>query len=383
MNYFEQGSIPFTDSHEEMQKIGKELYHLRPDIYTESVESSLLCDLRSFVQQGSYNEKFRMTFYETIYHYWVFGCNISEYYRYGFDKKSVIEKADYLTAKNRLPYIWHLNRYEEQHKFNDKYETYQMLKPYYHREMLRISSEDDYESFKDFMRRQNGRGGVLVKPQAGSIGAGVYKINVQPGSEKEVFEQILEKGKELLEKNKFLKVPSSVVEEFIEQDDTMASLHPASVNAVRLTTIRVQEKVHFFYPWLKIGMNGAVATGSYQGASMDAGIDVQTGIINTRGYTKHGTVFEKHPNTDVSIVGFQIPNWDDLLELAEVLAKSLSDFRYVGWDFALNKKGEWCVIEGNCGGNQEGQWVHNRGLKPEFEKIVNWKPDSEFWWKNK
>jgi len=39
----------------------------------------------------------------------------------------------------------------------------------------------------------------------------------------------------------------------------------------------------------------------------------------------------------------------------------------------------WCVMEANPEGEFLGQLYHKRGMKKEFEKIIGWKPEKEFW----
>lgn len=373
MSYFSAGDIPVVDSHEQMRKIGRELVEQRPDIYTPRVLSDLIEDYRTFDS----NED---AFYETVYNYWTFGCNISEWFRYGFANKSSEEKDGYFTIKNKDLYVSHLNAVSERDKLEDKFEAYKLLAPYYHREVTSICSENDFELFSDFVKRHRT---IMVKPECGGFGAGVHRVHVNPGEEKRVFDRLLQEGAAFFDKNKWSKTSKVVIEEIIDQDGTMASLHEFSVNCVRLTTIRVDGKVNYFYPWLKVGMDGAGATGSYQGGSFDAAIDVDTGVLNTYGIKKGNIIFENHPNTGIPIKGFQIPKWDDLLDFAKMLSDKLPQFGYIGWDFALNKKGEWCIVEANYAGNQECQWLYGRGLKAELEALLGWKPDVRFWWQKK
>ena len=52
---------------------------------------------------------------------------------------------------------------------------------------------------------------------------------------------------------------------------------------------------------------------------------------------------------------------------------------YVGWDFVLSKQG-WCIMEGNYSGDFMWQMYRNRGMKKDFEDLIGWKLDKEFWW---
>ena len=375
VNYFENGEIPCVESHKDMQDIGKQIVEIKSDIYTQRRIESLISDIRTFLKSKTCDVY--DIFYETVYNYWVFGCNISEWFRYDFFTKSSAEKDEYFTMKNKAAYIAYLNSAKDRNMLDDKMKTYKKLKHYYHRDIVSINSEDDYKKFLDFIDRHKK---IIVKPQDGSLGMGVHQIHVESGKEKEYFNELILEGVSFNKKIQWSKTASILLEEKIEQNDILSSLCPSCVNCVRLTTIRVDDKVHFFYPWIKIGMNGAEATGSYQGGSMDVGIDVNTGILNTYGMSKGNLIFKKHPDTGVIIKEFKIPKWENLLELAEMLSDILPQFRYIGWDFALNKQDEWCVIEANYAGNQEGQWLYKKGLKYKLENLINWQPNIKYWW---
>lgn len=315
MDYFREGVIPETDSHEEMRNIGKEIVLMKPNLYTEKCINKLMKDIYSFTDSKIEKSKAMDVFYETVYNYWVFGSNISEWFRYGFYSKNSSEKQKYYTSKNKILYLSYLNDKGQRYKLDDKYETYKLLKPYYNRRIMKISSEEDYEDFVNFIEKDQ----VIVKPENGGLGAGIHKISLKNSlNSYEVFLSVLREGAIYREENEWVHNSSVIIEEIIEQDKTMASLHPKSLNVVRLTTIRVNDKVVFFYPWLKVGMNGAEATGSYQGNSFDAGIDVNTGVVDTFGMTRN-LVIKQHPNTGIRIKGFKIPKWDELISLASKL----------------------------------------------------------------
>ncbi len=54
----------------------------------------------------------------------------------------------------------------------------------------------------------------------------------------------------------------------------------------------------------------------------------------------------KHPVTGVDIVGFQIPYWEESLELVKEAALLHKENRSIGWDVAITNKGP-DLIEGN------------------------------------
>ena len=159
----------------------------------------------------------------------------------------------------------------------------------------------------------------------------------------------------------------------------MAAFHPESVNSVRATAVRGKDgKIHVYHPWLKVGTSGAfVVSAAFCG--FDAEIDPATGIVFTDGYREDGAAFITHPDTGIKIKGFQVPRWQELLSLVDEIMNALPGYGYVGWDLVLTPDG-WCVMEGNYSGEFMYQMINGRGYKKEFEELIGWKMDAEYWW---
>lgn len=158
----------------------------------------------------------------------------------------------------------------------------------------------------------------------------------------------------------------------------MAVMPPVSVNVVRITTIRVGDEVYSFYPWVKIG-----AKGSFVAAAATLGccalIDPKSGLLSSDGYDEMGYVYQNHPDTGIQFKGFQIPEWEGLVLLAKKLAMQFETLRYIDRDFAYSERG-WCVIEANSQADFAMQMMLERGIAPELESLLDWKPEKQFWW---
>ena len=99
-----------------------------------------------------------------------------------------------------------------------------------------------------------------------------------------------------------------------------------------------------------------------------AAIDEKTGITLRGADNLRGSLYTHHPDTNMPLVGFQIPCWDELCETVKSLASRCPDCHIMGWDMALTDKG-WIVIECNYGPCIVFQWGVNRGVRDEFEEI--------------
>lgn len=370
--------IIITDDKSIQIKIGKELYLSKPNLYNDNMVSLMYEAIDKNVVGNEYKGLSKEDiFYISIYDYWVVGNNVSEEFYYNFLSKTYEEKNEFLTMRNRSLYINHLNNKEDAHLLDNKYEAYQFLKPYYMRDVIEIKEEKDFDTFLSFVDKHPT---FIAKPSAAALSVGVHQVNIDDyANPKDAFNQLLKEGSECEKKYNFCKLPSMVLEELIIQSPEIGVLHPASINCVRCNTIRINNDTHIFYPCIKIGINGEFITSGALGCII-ATIDSKTGIINTDGRTETLQSFEYHPNTHIKIKGFQIPEWEQMLNVAKEAASKFERVRFIGWDMVYSTKG-WCIMEGNFAGEfVSGQMPSQRGLKKEFEQLIGWKPNQQFWW---
>lgn len=255
----------------------------------------------------------------------------------------------------------------------------QLYKDDYKRDVILISNDADFNSFCDFVRKHNS---FVVKPTDSCLSQGVYLETLKDDSKKgirKLFNQLLGSGAKNQETLRGSVERSVVIEEIIEQGKEMAALHPQSMNCVRLTTVRIGDKVNICFPYVKIGIHGNFLTAAFLGCPT-ACINSDTGLIETPGVTEDCKIYLKHPDTNVDIIGFKIPKWEELKALATRLSNSLPTLAYTGWDFVWSKNG-WCIMEGNEKGEFGWQRNYQKGMKKEFEEMIQWKPKDDFWWK--
>ena len=369
--------VRITDDQNEMIEIGRKIFSARSDIYDQRTTSALQDALSIYAPSASEEERSNLL-YQGLYDYWVYGTSLKENFFYDFFHKSHAEKQSYITFRNRYQYMRHLNDDEYAHReLVDKYRCFLNLKEYYCRDVIQIAEEKDFALFDAFTDKHPS---FVVKPNGLGYGWGVHLETIENKDKHEVFTGILQEGSQVQQKFHFKNsVTSYVLEEIIRQPESIGVLHPSSVNCIRLTTIVVDGKVHFFYPRIKIGKHGNFISNAGD-TGLLVGIDAETGICNTDGWDERYHVYQNHPDTNVPLKGFQIPEWDALLKLGEEIALKLAPtVNYVGWDIAYSDKG-WCVIEANPNGEFICQLIAQKGLKSELEDVLHWKPEKEFWW---
>ena len=268
---------------------------------------------------------------DMIYTLHRFGADFQEYFVFEFYGLNTFGREEFLTNKKRYEYYHLLNDDENFFLFEDKKKTYEIFGKYYGRDVLPIDGPADKAAFLEFAAKH---ATFMYKPVGGAEGRGIQKITVNDRAEAETFfDGIIDKGRFL-------------AEEVIIQDPRMAALNPNSVNTVRVPAIICKGEVKIFHPFFRIGVGDAVVDNNGFGG-IAASVDAETGIIYTRGLTKKGHWYLKHPDTGAQIVGFQLPEWDALIKLTKELTPSVKGTRYIAWDFALTEKG-WIVVEANA-----------------------------------
>ena len=144
-----------TDNHIEMEKIGRRIVALKPEIYTDKIKNIMIKQIDSRLKNLTPKEK-ESVFYRSIYDYWVYVSLIYESITFGFADKSHEEKSAYITKKNFTPYYLHLNNKKVARKtLANKYNSYKSLKYYYARDVILIQNENSYETFKDFIQKHS------------------------------------------------------------------------------------------------------------------------------------------------------------------------------------------------------------------------------------
>ena len=167
-----------------------------------------------------------------------------------------------------------------------------------------------------------------------------------------------------------------VLEHQLIQHPDMARLHPGSVNTMRILTDNVNGHVTIAYIIVKMGTGDSVCDNSGQGGIL-ARVDVDTGRITTPATDDYFHLYDRHPDTGIPLVGYQLPMVPEAIALAKEAAQVFPRMGHVGWDMAITPDGP-AIIEGN---NFPGTdlcqlaplWPEKTGLWPYYKKILNLK----------
>lgn len=286
------------------------------------------------------------------------GCSPSDYWDYRFYEKTIEEQQKYLTKGvtellimkyntdlKEIGMIRSKDRFAK--KFGDLFG--------------RVSFANRKITYGEFCEKTAGLTQLIVKPVYGTHGSGVEKLDIPADDkEKQAFFKML------------MKKPKSQVEEVIVQHPDIAAFSPASVNTVRLVTIKDDSDViHFMYAALRMGTGGLIDGISAGG--IFAPVDVGTGTVIRDGIKFNNETCEVHPVSGKRIKGFQVPNWDAVLAVVREGAERLRGARLIGWDIAVTQEGA-VLIEANSEANyklaQLPYVAEGLGVRDRFEPFL-------------
>lgn len=327
-------------------------------VFRQDVEDNL----KAFLPPEELNntERINKLTFDIVKSYVLNGITPDEYFLHSFPKKDLAYRYSILSRRKKdslcCKYLGQdTQKYLMQLK--DKWQFYNLAKPYFKRDVCRVENDSDLISIEEFCAKHSR---FIAKPRLASSGIGVHVVDLQkePMTAKSLLEhyQKLEDGKWMFE-------------EFIEQAPEMAAWHPSSVNTIRIPSIRTKKGCTVILPLFRTGKNGNLVDNCHNDGGLMAVPDAKTGVLLTDGYDVFTNVVETHPNSGMRFKGWQVPRWDELIATASELHQSLPiKHKYVGFDFALTPKG-WAVVEGNWG-NFPHQVCVGYGIRDEFERLM-------------
>ena len=287
--------------------------------------------------------------HETLLH----GTFYDEYELYDFANKDEAARREYLTDAVRNKICRRVNSRQGEKTVADKWLTYCRLRPFYHRHVALLDSDNTLQELATLGER---KGRLVAKPANQCGGRGVQLLC---GNTREEWLSLLADKR------------GYVIEECIEQDERLAQWNPSSVNTIRINTFHRNGQVKLFTSFIRTGRAGSFVDNGFLGG-LFASIDTETGMIFTDGYDEKGLPYPKHPDSGVPYRGMQIPRWQELLHLSEEMAKAMPDMVYIGWDMALTPDG-WEPVEANRGEFVAQQVTQRRGMRKEFEQLCGYK----------
>lgn len=259
-----------------------------------------------------------------------FGVSFLDYFVYKFYEKNYIGRSKFNNLKLQYGYCDLVNTPIIRDIFEDKGALYKRLKAYYKRDLVVVYGEHEISDLHKFLDKHNS---FIFKPLKGYSGIGIKIIKEYKGTTEEFYNDNISFG-------------AFVVEELIHQAHEMALIHKDSVNTVRLSSFKIDNDVVIIGGALRMGTGGANVDNAGSGG-IYATIDVEHGFVCSLARDKvNGYTYSVHPDTKCKLVGFELPKWDQAINLIKELAHVIEGATVISWDLAYTDKG-WVIVEGN------------------------------------
>lgn len=281
--------------------------------------------------------------------------NISplEWYQFGFPALSAQEKATWAGTGTMYEFQRKLNPPGARQILNDKREFY---KSYAEFCLHRLWARDELQEDPILAERiLAGHDKLVFKDATGNCGASVRIMSSAELSATELTGWMRQHGYDM-------------VESHIEQHPDLQALSPSGVNTVRIFTLLDRNGgYHVLGCRLRISVDCPVD--NLAAGNLAAPIDETTGSVFGPGVYSDITrePAAVHPVTGTPIIGFQLPFWQETLEMVKQASLRHPQNASIGWDVAITADGP-DLIEGNhdwC--KLVWQLPVRRGLKPMLE----------------
>ena len=308
------------------------------------------------VKEKSGQSKIR-SFFDILWCAARYGAGYYDYVMFGFYNMNGRQRDTYLTRMRNKKVLELMNDPAYSDEFDDKLRFNQRFAAFLGRRTLNGETAT-VEELAEFL---DGQEAIFAKINRGDCGRGVEKLYVRDFDGPAAM-------LDYLRQNKLV-----VLEQVLPQHPDMARLHPSSVNCLRIVTDVVHDTVHIAYVVVKMGRGGGVCDNSGQGGIL-CRVDMDTGKICSVATDDYFHIFSTHPDTGVVLEGYQIPLFQEALELARQAARVVPQIRHVGWDMAITPNGP-AIIEGNDFPGTDlcqlaPHYPEKQGLWPYYKKIL-------------
>lgn len=283
----------------------------------------------------------------------IVGNHIDEYFKYGLFKKAYSIRRQFILDRQRNIFRKRCNDEKKSRLFDDKAAFNKMFDKYLGREWIDTAT-CSFKEYREFIERNPN---AFYKPADGSFGIGIGILDVSKKNDSlEIFNE--------------LKQEKMILEEQISQIMEMKNYNQSTINTIRIVTlIDNTGKTRIMAAVFRSGRKGELAD-NFHHRGLAAKVDIETGIVESDAVDNELKHYKEHPDSKLLIKGFQIPMWDQAINMCLEAASVVPEVRYVGWDVALTPKGP-SIIEGNCNADPDiTQMPLDKGVWDEYRKLI-------------
>lgn len=209
---------------------------------------------------------------------------------------------------------------------------------------------------------------IFIKPANGLCGKSCYMLSSKNGQ--------FFSGDRPVELSDFIgQSEDYIFQPVIENHADIKVLNPNTLNTLRIVSCRTRDGKYELLNSgvLRVGQRHGVVDNFHQGG-IAVGID-ENGHLKRYGYTQDKNLnylkVERHPDTQLTFEGREIPFYQESVKLVLEAHKLFSSLQSIGWDVAVTPDGP-VLLEGNETWDVEIiQIVHHEGLVPKIREIYD------------
>lgn len=185
---------------------------------------------------------------------------------------------------------------------------------------------------------------VVFKPDGGRESSGVMLLDART-----------------LDRERLRKLPDGTLQEFVVQHELFDRLAPGFVTTLRITTVvQPDGQAHARAAFLRTGIDPNQhapqaadfciplnrTTGELE--ELYIPIALETGRLGAFGYLPDWTESDRHPVSGILFAGLAAPAFAEAVKVVEKLHNRIPHAGCIGWDVAVNRKGEVRLLEWNA-----------------------------------
>lgn len=261
-----------------------------------------------------------------------YNISILEYFQFGFYDKTALEKEKWAGTGTMYEYQKMANPIKERVILDDKRLFYKNYKEFFKHHVYTLAELQADSHLVSQIYQDNDK--IVLKEVDGKVGAGVKIFTTKELKEADLLGYMT--------KHNF-----GLLETYVKQHPDIQKLSPSAVNTIRVfTQLKKDGTYEVLGCRMRISVNSPVD--NMGAGNLAAPIDDETGVIVGPGVYSDITKpsEEVHPITGVSIVGFQVPFWKEILAMTKKASLKHPQNRSIGWDIVVTEDGPG-FIEGN------------------------------------
>ncbi len=163
-----------------------------------------------------------------------------------------------------------------------------------------------------------------------------------------------------------------IIQNVVEQHEAINKLNPSCINTIRIITIRGKSgAINVFAATMRLGARADSFVDNRAAGGMAVGIR-EDGKLKKYGFqhVEFGGKSEKHPVTGTVFEDYQLPYWNEVVDLVKRAHGCFREIQSIGWDVAITPTGP-ILIEGNDNWEVPNPQDAHGGLKKRWYDLIN------------